>query len=938
VFKQVLFFVMVCLVFGITPNLVLASPQTSIYLVSMPDGSTKSQVIQTLQNSRIRAFHWVEDEPVTFAIPATSQQMDGWKSEWIGCSVEVYSENSKVSRRLSNSISINNDVDITLLFWGDDFDYEAYNLTPVGPANPKMFFGYVSVSVVGELASLPMTFLVTGAVGGIDELPIPEDQVPAPEFIVFEVNSRAWDMSWKESEYGDDVYSADCCQSMYAALWAIDGHNCACYPYGEIWLDYSWHLDDLVYEFYWSESSTNGNCFDGNSGKLIPGSFIDCTNDNEYYIKEISCINSESYRLSMNANPPNITSAYWSASSSSSASQTGSRACGSTIYLHVKGSGFNSCASTIYVNFGDGNVSLSRQSDSWYIGSWTTEWRGSDYRFEACIEDPCSGDEICRVSNWLDVYDNEVDDPADPTSPSNGTNYCCGQNIRLDWNSGDDDNDCSGIDEYRVQIDENSSFSSPSTSSWQSNSYKDFTACSHPISNHDRYYWRVQTKDNAGNESNWSSYRNFDIVEFSITEAEWQSAAGSDIEEVDCGTTVHLKVTGEGFSGCGPEQLTARIYETDAWALGSNVDSTQVRDNLDPPDEFIQLPRQSDSTYLGSWVANWAEDTGGSDDNPEYKFEVDHGGESETSDALKVVDDFVLPTNLLTPHDWKFYNVGDNINLSWSLIGDDSDCSGLISLPYILQISTSPSFNGLVVENHCSGHSASYVSHFAPFEIESTYFWRVKTEDISGNESFSNVHHFVVSGSNVSSLLEQFDIHEIYGENEINIYFNDVGSYDFQLVRDSEQSNIVIQQEAIPADGHVTIVDRLEGITIGESYSYRLSISEDGTNWMMVASETLTYGGALPLKTHITSVSPNPFNPSTLIEFDVSKSSHISLCVYDLEGKVVKTVCDNFMSADHYQFTWNGKCESGSIVSAGIYLLVLESNTTTDFKKITLLK
>ncbi|MCP4799555.1 MAG: hypothetical protein GY893_06340, partial [bacterium] len=288
-FKRVLFITMACFVFGTIPNLINASEQTSIYLVTMPNESTKSQVIQTLQNSRIKAFHWVEDEPVIFAIPATSRQMDGWKSEWAGCSVQVYSENSKVSSRLKTSISINNDVDITLLFWGDDFDYEAYNLTPVGPANPKMFFGYVSVGVVYELASLPMTFLVTGAVGGIDELPIPENQVPAPEFIVFEVNSRAWDMSWKESEYGDDVYSADCCQSMYAALWAIDGHNCACHPYGEIWED-DLAGDDFVYgPFFWSEDSSSGNCFDGFAGKLIPGSALDCTHDpvgcNEYYIK-----------------------------------------------------------------------------------------------------------------------------------------------------------------------------------------------------------------------------------------------------------------------------------------------------------------------------------------------------------------------------------------------------------------------------------------------------------------------------------------------------------------------------------------------------------------------------------------------------------------------------------------------------------------------------
>lgn len=84
---------------------------------------------------------------------------------------------------------------------------------------------------------------------------------------------------------------------------------------------------------------------------------------------------------------------------------------------------------------------------------------------------------------------------------------------------------------------------------------------------------------------------------------------------------------------------------------------------------------------------------------------------------------------------------------------------------------------------------------------------------------------------------------------------------------------------------------------------------------------------------------PNPFNPSTTIHFGVKKQSHVSLTIYNVAGRLVKTLVDDDRKpAGEYRVTWDGRDAHGNAVSTGIYFYCLTAAGTTHTKKMLLLK
>lgn len=65
---------------------------------------------------------------------------------------------------------------------------------------------------------------------------------------------------------------------------------------------------------------------------------------------------------------------------------------------------------------------------------------------------------------------------------------------------------------------------------------------------------------------------------------------------------------------------------------------------------------------------------------------------------------------------------------------------------------------------------------------------------------------------------------------------------------------------------------------------------------------------------------PNPFNPETTIEYQLSEIGKVTLEIYDLTGRKVKTLLNQEQSAGSYSIMWDGMNDMGSKVSSGIYL------------------
>jgi uncharacterized delta-60 repeat protein len=78
---------------------------------------------------------------------------------------------------------------------------------------------------------------------------------------------------------------------------------------------------------------------------------------------------------------------------------------------------------------------------------------------------------------------------------------------------------------------------------------------------------------------------------------------------------------------------------------------------------------------------------------------------------------------------------------------------------------------------------------------------------------------------------------------------------------------------------------------------------------------------------------PNPFNPSTNINFNIPVSSLVKLKVYDINGKLVETLVDNKLASGNYRVSFNP-----TNLASGIYLYSLEAGNFIQTKKMTLIK
>ena len=83
---------------------------------------------------------------------------------------------------------------------------------------------------------------------------------------------------------------------------------------------------------------------------------------------------------------------------------------------------------------------------------------------------------------------------------------------------------------------------------------------------------------------------------------------------------------------------------------------------------------------------------------------------------------------------------------------------------------------------------------------------------------------------------------------------------------------------------------------------------------------------------------PNPFNPVTTINYDLPKEAKVSLIVYDLMGREVTRLTDNFMPAGYHTVRWNARNQYGMEVSAGVYFYHIQAGEFVKTQKMILLK
>jgi len=89
----------------------------------------------------------------------------------------------------------------------------------------------------------------------------------------------------------------------------------------------------------------------------------------------------------------------------------------------------------------------------------------------------------------------------------------------------------------------------------------------------------------------------------------------------------------------------------------------------------------------------------------------------------------------------------------------------------------------------------------------------------------------------------------------------------------------------------------------------------------------------LPTEASLGNAYPNPFNPTTMLSYDVPSDMNVSLGIYDLRGRLVNELVNDLHGQGSYEITWNADQHA-----SGVYMVKLVAGSTVEIQKIILIK
>ena len=184
------------------------------------------------------------------------------------------------------------------------------------------------------------------------------------------------------------------------------------------------------------------------------------------------------------------------------------------------------------------------------------------------------------------------------------------------------------------------------------------------------------------------------------------------------------------------------------------------------------------------------------------------------------------------------------------------------------------------------------------------------TEVLSGLQILDNQQEgiILVSAAGMGSSLSSGSQTLGYIEFRMNEFFDDV------------QTSITLSRSR---------VNELDAVIEGSVALY--------TNSTLVVSD---WGdGGVPMEFALNQNYPNPFNPSTMIRYQLPEQTMVTIAIYDLMGRKVRTLIPGETQlAGYRQVVWNATNDFGQPVSAGMYIYTIQAGTYRMTKKMILMK
>ena len=256
-----------------------------------------------------------------------------------------------------------------------------------------------------------------------------------------------------------------------------------------------------------------------------------------------------------------------------------------------------------------------------------------------------------------------------------------------------------------------------------------------------------------------------------------------------------------------------------------------------------------------------------------------------------------------------------------------------------LQSNSYPSF-GIVGAYSLSGAFADTPVEFIDLRFYAAYWYdrfafiSNFVDDLAGAYPVS----LYLGDGGLPVLISHFDAAAVDGGVEVRWELrSDEAVESFTLYRREEGAALPIEVAHGPAGGSSQsyLDTSVEG---GKTYHYELVIRAVAGGEFRSQIATVSTGA---LMLSLGQNHPNPFNPQTVIPYDLPHSmrqERVRLWIIDISGRIVATLVDEEQGGGPYRVTWQGRDDHGDAVSSGVYFYVLDVGGERRTKKLVLLK
>ncbi len=469
---------------------------------------------------------------------------------------------------------------------------------------------------------------------------------------------------------------------------------------------------------------------------------------------------------------------------------------------------------------------------------------------------------------------------------------------------------------YNVQVDDDASFGSPAyTGSTTTNATYIQSSGLTPGTT---YYWRVQS-DNGTNQSGWSSSGTFTVAGGVTNGYPVASYPTGNPTVYTARPTLYWYLEGSSLG------LTKYVVRYKAGSASSNwsttYDGTADITNLNT----TYWTFTSDLTYGETYY--WAV---ASYDGSNYSA-WSQGSFTVVGPGTVGTPILSYPSNGTTVYD-------RDVNLGWYVNGSTTGIT-----EYTIEYSSSDVFASSTTTTSTTNSLA--LTSLTP---GATYYWKVKSH-YSGTtySGWSSTYHFTVDpGAN--------SVVPLPGS-PVNVTITTASPTVSWILPAKSESQLVytLQYSTSPDMANAQTIENVNQPftalqNLGEdTYYWRVkskASNGDVSGYSPTASFTVNHTTAvnkeniIPKEFYVKQNYPNPFNPSTVIEFALPKTGFVSLKIYDMLGREVKTLVKSQVSAGIHELIWDGTDNLGNKVSSGAYLYRIIAGKNVITKKMLLMK